>query len=87
MYAAKAGGKSVYRTCTPALREAAVSRAELIADLRRVVDEGQLHLEYQPIVDLATGEVRSAEALVRWRHPRLGLLPRRVSCRWPRRPG
>ncbi|RGC69742.1 Cyclic di-GMP phosphodiesterase Gmr [Micromonospora sp. MW-13] len=74
MYAAKAGGKSAYRTCTPALREATVSRAELIADLRRAVDEEQLHLEYQPIVDLATGEVRSAEALVRWRHPRLGLL-------------
>ncbi|MEU1751165.1 EAL domain-containing protein [Micromonospora matsumotoense] len=74
MYAAKAAGKSAYRTCTPALRESAVSRAELIADLRRAVDERQLHLEYQPIVDLATGAVRSAEALVRWRHPRLGLL-------------
>ncbi|WP_207783748.1 putative bifunctional diguanylate cyclase/phosphodiesterase [Micromonospora globispora] len=74
MYAAKAAGKSAYRTCTPALREEAVSRAELIADLRRAVDEGQLHLEFQPIVDLATGTVRSAEALVRWRHPRLGVL-------------
>ncbi|MFC4020382.1 putative bifunctional diguanylate cyclase/phosphodiesterase [Micromonospora sp. GCM10011542] len=75
MYAAKAAGKSAYRTCTPALRESAVSRAELIADLRRAVDEEQLHLEFQPIVDLASGEVRSAEALVRWRHPRLGVLP------------
>ncbi|MEU0550627.1 EAL domain-containing protein [Micromonospora sp. NPDC005979] len=75
MYAAKASGKSAYRTCTPALRESAVSRAELIADLRRAVDEEQLHLEFQPIVDLATGAVRSAEALVRWRHPRLGMLP------------
>ncbi|WP_176731642.1 putative bifunctional diguanylate cyclase/phosphodiesterase [Micromonospora rhizosphaerae] len=74
MYAAKAAGKSAYRTCTPALRESAVSRAELIADLRRAVDEGQLQLEFQPIVDLATGAVRSAEALVRWRHPRLGML-------------
>ncbi|PWR15901.1 GGDEF-domain containing protein [Micromonospora sicca] len=74
MYAAKAAGKSAYRTCTSALRESAVTRAELIADLRRAVDEGQLHLEYQPIVDLATGAVRSAEALVRWRHPRLGVL-------------
>ncbi|MGC1211370.1 MAG: EAL domain-containing protein [Micromonospora sp.] len=74
MYAAKAAGKSAYRTCTPALRESAVSRAELIADLRRAVDEGQLHVEFQPIVDLATGTVRSAEALVRWRHPRLGVL-------------
>ncbi|MEV4655542.1 EAL domain-containing protein [Micromonospora sp. NPDC049301] len=75
MYAAKAAGKSAYRTCTPALRESAVSRAELIADLRRAVDEEQLHLEFQPIVDVATGAVRSAEALVRWRHPRLGVLP------------
>ncbi|MBY8872296.1 bifunctional diguanylate cyclase/phosphodiesterase [Micromonospora sp. PLK6-60] len=74
MYAAKAAGKSAYRTCTPLLRESAVTRAELIADLRRAVDEGQLHLEYQPIVDLATGAVRSAEALVRWQHPRLGPL-------------
>ncbi|TDB75880.1 bifunctional diguanylate cyclase/phosphodiesterase [Micromonospora sp. KC723] len=74
MYAAKAAGKAAYRTCTPALRESAVTRAELIADLRRAVDERQLHLDYQPIVDLATGEVRRAEALVRWRHPRLGLL-------------
>ncbi|MEU4479406.1 EAL domain-containing protein [Micromonospora sp. NPDC023966] len=74
MYAAKAAGKSVYRTCTPQLRESAVTRAELIADLRRAVDEGQLLMEFQPIVDLPTGAVRSAEALVRWRHPRLGVL-------------
>ncbi|GIJ27040.1 hypothetical protein Vqi01_22020 [Micromonospora qiuiae] len=74
MYAAKAAGKSAYRRCTPGLRESAVGRAELIADLRRAVDEGQLHLEFQPIVDLATGAVRSAEALVRWRHPQLGML-------------
>ncbi|WP_319461979.1 putative bifunctional diguanylate cyclase/phosphodiesterase [Micromonospora sp. RTP1Z1] len=74
MYAAKAAGKSAYLLCTPALRESAVSRAELIADLRRAVDEGQLFLEYQPIVDLATGAVHSVEALVRWRHPRLGVL-------------
>nr|WP_240956390.1 EAL domain-containing protein [Micromonospora sp. HNM0581] len=74
MYAAKAAGKSAYRRCTQGLRESAVSRAELIADLRRAVDEQQLHLEFQPIVDLATGTVRSAEALVRWRHPALGML-------------
>ncbi|WDZ87065.1 putative bifunctional diguanylate cyclase/phosphodiesterase [Micromonospora cathayae] len=74
MYAAKAAGKSAYRTCTPELRESAVSRAELIADLRRAVDEEQLELQFQPIIDLGTGQVHSAEALVRWRHPRLGTL-------------
>ena len=76
MYAAKAAGKSAYRICTPALRRAAVNRAELIADLRRAVEEGgQLELAYQPIVDVPTGQVVSAEALIRWRHPRRGLLP------------
>jgi len=75
MYAAKAAGKSAYRFCTPQLREAAVDRAELIADLRRAVDDGgQFELAYQPIVDVGTGRIRGAEALVRWRHPRLGLL-------------
>jgi diguanylate cyclase (GGDEF)-like protein len=75
MYAAKAAGKSAYRVCTPGLREAAVTRAELIGDLRRAVEEGgQLELRFQPIVDIATGSVHSAEALVRWRHPDRGLL-------------
>lgn len=75
MYAAKAAGKSAYRTCTPDLRRAAVTRAELLADLRQAIDEGgQLELAYQPIVDVLTGRPRSAEALVRWRHPERGLL-------------
>lgn len=75
MYAAKAAGKAAYRICTPALREAAVTRAELIADLRRAVDDGdQFELAYQPIVEVGTGRVRGVEALVRWRHPRHGLL-------------
>jgi diguanylate cyclase (GGDEF)-like protein len=75
MYAAKAAGKSAYRVCTPALREAAVTRAELIADLRRAVDVGtELEVEFQPIVDVCSHAVRGAEALVRWRHPERGLL-------------
>ena len=44
------------------------------AELRRAIEEGQLVLHYQPTVDLASGQVTGAEALVRWQHPRRGLL-------------
>jgi diguanylate cyclase (GGDEF)-like protein len=50
-------------------------RLELLADLREAVQRGQLVLHYQPKIAAATGEVAGAEALVRWQHPRLGLLP------------
>ncbi len=43
--------------------------------LRHAIDGGQLRLHYQPLVDIATGVVTGAEALVRWQHPTLGLLP------------
>jgi diguanylate cyclase (GGDEF)-like protein len=47
----------------------------LEADLRRAVELGQLELHYQPKVDIISGRVRSAEALIRWRHPTRGLIP------------
>ena len=49
-------------------------RLELIGELRRAIDENELVLFYQPKVDLATNRVRGVEALVRWDHPRRGLL-------------
>ena len=49
-------------------------RLSLAADLRRGIDAGELRLHYQPKVDLATGLVRGAEALVRWQHPEDGLI-------------
>jgi diguanylate cyclase (GGDEF)-like protein/PAS domain S-box-containing protein len=54
------------------LHAEALDRVELLADLRQAVEQGQLHVEYQPIVDLATGATRGLEALVRWHHPRRG---------------
>jgi EAL domain-containing protein (putative c-di-GMP-specific phosphodiesterase class I) len=47
-------------------------RLQLLAGLREAIDAGGLNLEYQPKVDLATGQVAGVEALVRWRHAELG---------------
>ena len=56
------------------LREEVGSRLELEHDLRAAVENGELRLEYQPLASLANGRVLGLEALVRWEHPRRGLL-------------
>jgi diguanylate cyclase (GGDEF)-like protein len=50
-------------------------RLGLASELKRAIDGGELVLYYQPIADLATGEVNAVEGLVRWNHPQLGLIP------------
>ncbi|MCV7422525.1 bifunctional diguanylate cyclase/phosphodiesterase [Mycobacterium yunnanensis] len=55
-------------------RHHGVARIEFVADLRRAVEEGELSLVYQPKVDLATWSAVGVEALIRWPHPRFGLL-------------
>jgi diguanylate cyclase (GGDEF)-like protein len=74
MYAAKSAGKACVRQFEPAMRRAVVAKAELEADLRHALDRGEFSLRFQPVVDLDSREVRGAEALVRWQHPRRGLL-------------
>ena len=67
------------RRVTPSTRSTSRSarprRLALVAELRQGIDDDQLLLHYQPKVDLKTEQVRGAEALVRWQHPREGLLP------------
>ena len=59
--------------------EHSLERLALLADLRRAIDAGELRLVFQPQVELATGNLRGVEALVRWEHPTRGLLsPRRL---------
>ena len=74
LYAAKDGGRNRFSHFTPALQEAAQTRMRLATDLRSALAEAQFRVHYQPIVDLATGEVHKAEALVRWQHPQRGLV-------------
>ena len=79
MYSAKQAGKNRYELFAPEMHSRIVERLRLEADLRSAVgrlgeDHGEFHLVYQPIVELATGSVTSAEALVRWDHPERGLV-------------
>ncbi len=75
MYAAKAAGRDRVHVFTADLRTAVQLRMRLGTELRDAIDGGQLELHYQPVIALPGGEVTGAEALVRWRHPELGLVP------------
>jgi diguanylate cyclase (GGDEF)-like protein len=74
MYMAKSHGKGQCVFFEPEMRTVALERMEIETDLRRAIDAGQFVLHYQPIVILETGEITGVEALVRWQHPRRGLL-------------
>jgi diguanylate cyclase (GGDEF)-like protein/PAS domain S-box-containing protein len=74
MYAAKKAGRSRYHYFTQDLQLAAQHRQRLAADLRSALAAGEFELAYQPIVNLASGMIERAEALLRWRHPQRGVL-------------
>jgi diguanylate cyclase (GGDEF)-like protein len=73
MYAAKQRGTS-FEVYTPQDDSVTTAQIGLVGEFRRALDERELVVHYQPAVDLRTGDLRSVEALVRWRHPRHGLL-------------
>ena len=74
MYKAKDQGRDRYLFYAPSMDSQAVTQLSLETDLRRAVAQGELELHFQPVVRMATGRAESVEALVRWRHPRRGLL-------------
>ena len=75
MYAAKAAGGHRFVAYEPHLYDATVARMELKADMRGALERGEMHIDYQPIVDLATAEILGSEALMRWKHPKHGSVP------------
>jgi diguanylate cyclase (GGDEF)-like protein/PAS domain S-box-containing protein len=74
MYAAKQGGRNRYSYFTRDLQLAAQARQQVTLDLREALAQEQFVLHYQPIVNLKSGRIERAEALLRWRHPVRGLL-------------
>jgi diguanylate cyclase (GGDEF)-like protein/PAS domain S-box-containing protein len=74
MYRAKERGGARTELFDTAMRDNAVRAMRIEQELQRALEQGELRLYYQPGVDLATGQVVGAEALVRWEHPQRGLI-------------
>jgi EAL domain-containing protein (putative c-di-GMP-specific phosphodiesterase class I) len=75
LYEAKRRGKGGYVRFDPAMELPSVSRFALVQELRHGLHSGQLSMHYQPILDLATNDIRGFEALMRWHHPERGWVP------------
>jgi len=74
LFRAKESGRNGLQLFTEDMNGQALERLTLEHDLRKALDLGQLFVEYQPQLDLSTGTIVGAEALLRWQHPRLGLI-------------
>jgi diguanylate cyclase (GGDEF)-like protein/PAS domain S-box-containing protein len=75
LYWAKVDGKDRWTLFDPERNAHLMTRQALASTLRPAIERGEFRLEYQPLVGMADGRLRGVEALVRWDHPRFGLLP------------
>lgn len=78
MYHAKSSGRHNFQFFSREMNERAVERLTLEGDLRRAIERNELKLYYQAKVDMNTGRIVGAEALLRWQHPKRGLLQPKV---------
>ena len=75
MYYAKEEGGNNYQFFQQALKKEASAKLSLESDLRKALSQDQFILHYQPQIDIVTRKVFGVEALIRWQHPKLGLVP------------
>ena len=74
LYAAKRDGRGIYHFANAAMNEAALGRLQMESALRRAIESDALRLEYQPLVELASGRIVGCEALCRWEDAELGVI-------------
>ena len=75
MRVAKARGTDRVELFEAAMQRHVVDRAEMICDLHHAIERGELRVQFQPTVEIASGRIEGAEALVRWHHPTRGIIP------------
>ncbi|MCT0252455.1 MULTISPECIES: EAL domain-containing protein [unclassified Synechocystis] len=75
MYAAKVAGRNMFRFFTPHMNQAAQKRMAMESELRQALSSQEFKIFYQPIVNLESGKIVGAEALMRWHNQHLGLVP------------
>ena len=75
LYQAKAGGRAAWRFFDPSMDAKAQARRTLELDLREAFATEAFELHYQPLLDLRSLQIRTCEALIRWNHPRRGMVP------------
>ena len=74
MYSAKEEGRNRFNYFTPSMQMEAKEKLGLTNDLRHALARNELHVYYQPILDMHTGRITKAEALLRWKHPTRGMV-------------
>ncbi len=75
MYHAKESGRNSFQFFSAQLNQRTMEKLSIETDLKKALERNELLLYYQPQIDLQAGKLAGVEALVRWRHPRLGMVP------------
>jgi len=74
MYRSKRKGRNTFEVFTPEMGDVLMKRVEIDSKLRRALENGDFHLQYQPLIDVSTENIIAAEALIRWQDEELGLV-------------